>query len=415
MINRKPNTIASHRMFNFCIPVLLIVATITLSSPLQAQEEFVPPPAKLLSTFPFRQFTGGVVLLKARFAEYPDSLNFILDTGSGGISLDSTTCERLKIKSSPSDRTIRGIAGIRTVRFVYNQKLHLPNLDVDSLNFHVNDYEILTAAYGEQIDGIIGFSFLSRYIVKIDYDSSKIHVYSRGSMKYPRGGFLLRPILSTLPIQVARIHDEREINSRFYFDTGAGLCLLLSSDFVDDSSLLSKKKKPVLTQGEGLGGKMEMKLTTVRDFKLGPYRFKKVPTYIFDDNYNVTAYPYLGGLIGNDILRRFNIIINYDRRDIYLQPNTHFRDPFDYSYTGLGIYKIDGEVRVIDIMPGSPAEKAGFIPGDIIMAMNNNFSKNVQTYKNLMQNVGEKIKVLVLRENGPIILTLKVKSILSKI
>jgi len=402
-------------MFNFCIPVLLIVATITLSSPLQAQEEFVPPPAKLLSTFPFRQFTGGVVLVKARFAEYPDSLNFILDTGSGGISLDSTTCERLKIKSSPSDRTIRGIAGIRTVRFVYNQKLHLPNLDVDSLNFHVNDYEILTAAYGEQIDGIIGFSFLSRYIVKIDYDSSKIHVYSKGSMKYPRGGFLLRPILSTLPIQVARIHDEKEINSRFYFDTGAGLCLLLSSDFVDDSSLLSKKKKPVLTQGEGLGGKMEMKLTTVRDFKLGPYRFKKVPTYIFDDNYNVTAYPYLGGLIGNDILRRFNIIINYDRRDIYLQPNTHFRDPFDYSYTGLGIYKIDGEVRVIDIMPGSPAEKAGFIPGDIIMAMNNNFSKNVQTYKNLMQNVGEKIKVLVLRENGPIILTLKVKSILSKI
>jgi len=402
-------------MFNFCIPVLLIVASITLSSPLQAQEEFVPPPAKLLSTFPFRQFTGGVVLLKARFAEYPDSLNFILDTGSGGISLDSTTCERLKIKSSPSDRTIRGIAGIRTVRFVYNQKLHLPNLDVDSLNFHVNDYEILTAAYGEQIDGIIGFSFLSRYIVKIDYDSSKIHVYSKGSMKYPRGGFLLRPILSTLPIQVARIHDEKEINSRFYFDTGAGLCLLLSSDFVDDSSLLSKKKKPVLTQGEGLGGKMEMKLTTVRDFKLGPYRFKKVPTYIFDDNYNVTAYPYLGGLIGNDILRRFNIIINYDRRDIYLQPNTHFRDPFDYSYTGLGIYKIDGEVRVIDIMPGSPAEKAGFIPGDIIMAMNNNFSKNVQTYKNLMQNVGEKIKVLVLRENGPIILTLKVKSILSKI
>jgi len=402
-------------MFNFCIPVLLIVASITLSSSLEAQEEFVPPPAKLLSTFPFRQFTGGVVLLKARFAEYPDSLNFILDTGSGGISLDSTTCERLKIKSSPSDRTIRGIAGIRTVRFVYNQKLHLPNLDVDSLNFHVNDYEILTAAYGEQIDGIIGFSFLSRYIVKIDYDSSKIHVYSKGSMKYPRGGFLLRPILSTLPIQVARIHDEKEINSRFYFDTGAGLCLLLSSDFVDDSSLLSKKKKPVLTQGEGLGGKMEMKLTTVRDFKLGPYRFKKVPTYIFDDNYNVTAYPYLGGLIGNDILRRFNIIINYDRRDIYLQPNTHFRDPFDYSYTGLGIYKIDGEVRVIDIMPGSPAEKAGFIPGDIIMAMNNNFSKNVQTYKNLMQNVGEKIKVLVLRENGPIILTLKVKSILSKI
>jgi hypothetical protein len=260
----------------------------------------------------------------------------------------------------------------------------------------------------------MGYSFLSRYIVKIDYDSSKVYVYTKGSMKYPRGGFLLRPILSTIPIQTARLGDDRDVTSRFYFDTGAGLCLLLSTDFVEDSTFINKKKKPVNTQGEGLGGKMEMKLTTIKEFKLGPYRFKKVPTYIFEDSYNVTAYPYLGGLIGNDILRRFNVILNYERRDIYLVPNTHFRDPFDYSYTGLGIYKIDGEVRVIDIMKDSPAEKAGFRTGDIILAMNNTFSKNVQVYKNQMQNVGERLKVLVLRDEGPIILTLKVGSILNR-
>ncbi|HYJ36977.1 MAG TPA: aspartyl protease family protein [Chitinophagaceae bacterium] len=415
MIERKTYTIASHKRVFFCFIQLVLIAVAALQlSTARAQEEFVPAPAKLLTSFSFRQFTGGVVLIRGCVAGYPDSLNFILDTGSGGISLDSATCEKLGIVSQPSDRTIRGIAGIRTVRFVYNQKLHLPGLDVDSLNFHVNDYEILTSAYGEQIDGIIGYSFLSRYIVKIDYDSSKLHVFSKGSMKYPRGGFLLRPILSTLPIQLAKIGDARSVTSRFYFDTGAGLCLLLSTDFVEDSALLSKKKKPVHTQGEGLGGKMEMKLTTVKEFKLGPYRFKKVPTYIFDDAYNVTAYPYLGGLIGNDILRRFNVILNYERRDIYLTPNSHFRDQFDYSYTGLGIYKIEGEVRVVDIMAGSPAEKAGFLPGDIIMAMNNNFTKNVQTYKSLMQNVGERIKVLVLREEGPIILTLRVRSILSR-
>jgi hypothetical protein len=378
----------------------------------QAQEEFVPPPARFLTSFSFRQFTGGVVVLRGLVGNYPDTLNFILDTGSGGISLDSATCERLKIKSVPSDRTIRGIAGVRNVRFVYNEKLHLPGLTLDSMNFHINDYEILTSAYGEQIDGIIGYSFLSRYIVKINYDSSRIQVYSKGWMKYPRGGFLLRPILATLPIQVARLEDNRDVSSRFYFDTGAGLCLLLSAEFVGDSAVLNPRRKPVMTQGEGLGGKMEMQLTTIKEFRLGPYRFKKVPTYIFDDAYNVTAYPYLGGLIGNDILRRFNIILNYDRRDIYLVPNTHFREPFDYSYTGLGIYKIDSEVVVVDIMKGSPAEKAGFEPGDIILAVNNNFSGNVQQYKNMMQVTGEKLKILVHRETGPVLLTLKVKSIL---
>lgn len=394
----------------------LLLACLVCLAPLltRAQEEFVPPPAKLLTQFSFRTFTGGVVLINARVGNYPDTLNFILDTGSGGISLDSSTCERLNIQSQPSDRTIRGIAGIRTVRFVYNQKLHLPGLTLDSLNFHVNDYEILTAAYGERIDGIIGYSFFSRYIVKINYDSSRLQVYTKGSIKYPRGGFLLRPVLSTLPIQAARINDAREINSRFYFDTGAGLCLLLSEDFAQDSGVLRPKTKPVLTQGEGLGGKMEMKLATVKEFKLGPYKFKKVPTYIFNDTFNVTAYPYLGGLIGNDILRRFNVTINYDRRDIYLVPNTRFRDPFDYSYTGLGIYKIDSEVIVVDIMKNSPAEKAGFEPGDVILAMNGNFSRNIQVYKGLLQNVGEKIKVLLLRNGSPMMLTLKVGSILKR-
>ena len=64
------------------------------------------------------------------------------------------------------------------------------------------------------------------------------------------------------------------------------------------------------TQAEGVGGKAYMKVTTVREFKIGPYRFRKVPIYVFDDEYNVTSYPYLGGLIGNDLLRRFNLIIN---------------------------------------------------------------------------------------------------------
>ena len=93
--------------------------------------------------------------------------------------------------------------------------------------------------------------------------------------------------------------------------------------------------------------------------KLGPYKFRNVPTYIFEDEYNVTSYPYLGGLIGNDMLRRFNFIMNYERRDLYLMPNSHFTEPFDYSYTGLGMYVIDGEIRVIDVMPRFTGRKSG--------------------------------------------------------
>lgn len=389
--------------------LLLIMTTFSLV----AQEEFVSPPARLLTSFRFKLLTGGIITLKAKLGEYPDSLNFILDTGSGGISLDSVTCNELKLKTVPSDRTIRGIAGVKQVQFAYNQVLHLPGLSVDSLNFHINDYDILTSAYGEKIDGIIGFSVLSRFIVRVDYDSSKIHIYSRGTYKYPRGGFLLRPLLVNIPILGAEVKDAKQIFARFYFDTGAGMSLLLSSDFVNDSSVVGKRRKWYATQAEGLGGKAPMKQGVVKQLRFGPYKFRNVPTFIFDDEYNVTQYPSLGGLIGNDLLRRFNLILNYEQRHIYLVPNTHFKDGFDYSYTGLGMYLVEGEIRVIDIMPGSPAEQAGFVTEDVIIAVQNNFSKNIQTYKNLMQTTGEKLKVLILRDGAPKVLTLKVKDILS--
>jgi hypothetical protein len=397
---------------NDCLILLTLLVSLSLPCFAQAQEEFVQPAARLLTSFPFRQFSGGVILIRATLNDDKDSLNFILDTGSGGISLDSQTVDQLKLPNQLSDKTIRGIAGIRKVNFSYNNTLRLPGLRVDSLNFHINDYDILTSVYGEHIDGIIGYSFFNRYIVKINYDSLLVQVYSKGSMKYPKGGYLLKPLLVNLLIQSARISDEEDRIARFYFDTGAGLCLLLSTDFVEDSTLFSPKRKKVATQVEGLGGKKQMELTTVRNFRLGPYRFKRVPAYIFDDEFNVTSYPYLGGLIGNDLLRRFNVILNYEKRDIYITPNSHYRDLFDYSYTGLNFYLVNNEVVITDVMKNSPAEKAGFLPDDVIMAVNNNFSKNIQVYKTTLQNPGEKIKILVYRNGQPLLLSIKVKSII---
>lgn len=393
---------------------ILFVFFVFITSTGRAQEEFVPEPAKHITSFPFRMLSGGIIVMKAKLSQFPDTLNFIFDTGSGGISLDSMTTVALGITGTLSDKTIRGIAGIRQVKFAYNQRLHLPGLTVDSLNFHINDYEVLTSAYGEKIDGIIGYSFINRYILKIDYDSSKMHVYTKGTIKYPKGGFLLRPLLTTLPVMTADVTDDREVRSRFYFDTGAGMCLLLSEDFASDSAFTRPKRKWFTTQAEGLGGKAPMRQGVIRQIKIGPYRFRNVPTYIFEDQYNVTSYPYLGGLIGNDLLRRFNLIINYEKRDIYMIPNSHFKDVFDYSYTGIGMYVINGEIRIIDVMTGSPAEEAGFKSEDIIMAVENNFSQSIQTYKNLMQSPGQKLKVLILREGEPMILVLKVKSILRR-
>ena len=65
-------------------------------------------------------------------------------------------------------------------------------------------------------------------------------------------------------------------------------------------------------------------------------------------------------------------------------------------------------------MPGSPGDRAGFLPDDIILAMNNVFTQNIQTFKNILQNAGSRIKVIVQRKGRLETLDLKIVNILRR-
>jgi hypothetical protein len=374
------------------------------------------PPAELIAGIPFRQFTGGVLVISGKVNNSPDSLNFILDTGSGGISLDSLTCVELGLAVTPSDQFIRGIGGVKRLFYAANNSLQLPGLTVDSLNFHISDYGFISSVYGVPIDGIIGYSFLKQYIVQVNYDSMKLFVYTPGRYVYEPGGSMLNPFINNIPVIPAGLRNQDPYSTRYYFDMGAGLCLMLSNRFVTDSCLFcgprQRKHKFIQTEAQGLTGKISMTQTVVQGLKVGPYYFRKVPTYLFDDVSNVTAYPSLGGLIGNDLLRRFNVTLNYPQKQIYLKPNKHFSEPFDYSYTGLVMYFIDGRVLVTEVMHGSPAEKAGFEPGDIIVAVNRDFSNNIQRFRELLKATGTKVQIIINRDGELKEMRLPIKSIL---
>jgi C-terminal processing protease CtpA/Prc len=63
-------------------------------------------------------------------------------------------------------------------------------------------------------------------------------------------------------------------------------------------------------------------------------------------------------------------------------------------------------------MPGSPAEKAGFQADDILIGVDNNFTNSIQAYKALLQNAGEKLRLIIRRKQELMTIVLHVKSIL---
>jgi hypothetical protein len=75
-------------------------------------------------------------------------------------------------------------------------------------------------------------------------------------------------------VQTSRVKDKRQLETRFLLDMGAGLNVLFNNDFIRDSSFLRSNRKLYVKEAEGLGGKIDMYVTTIKELRLGPYKFK---------------------------------------------------------------------------------------------------------------------------------------------
>jgi predicted metalloprotease with PDZ domain len=95
-------------------------------------------------------------------------------------------------------------------------------------------------------------------------------------------------------------------------------------------------------------------------------------------------------------------------------PNSHYQEGFDYAYSGIELYYVDGQIVLGDVATASPAEAAGLREGDILVGINNLLGANIQQYKTALQASGEKVKIIVTRDGKLMEFGFKIKSILSK-
>jgi predicted metalloprotease with PDZ domain len=75
---------------------------------------------------------------------------------------------------------------------------------------------------------------------------------------------------------------------------------------------------------------------------------------------------------------------------------------------------MDNKILIGDVAKDSPAEKAGLKEGDLVLAVDKNFDQNLQRYKTALQNIQEKVKIIVMRDGVLKQYEFKVKSILNK-
>ena len=342
-------------------------------------------------------------------------LSFLLDTGvSKPILFNIVNTDSLKINHVESIY-LRGLGDGGYIEALKSKQNVLKIGDAININqdiYVIFDETInFTPRLGVPIHGIIGYDVFKDFIVEINYASKYLKLYKPEDYKYKKCRKCQTLDLS-LVNNKPYINATAEVNSKhipvkLLIDSGGSDALWL---FEDDSLGLAPIKDEFFEDflGKGLSGSVYGKRSIVNSFSLKDYHLKNV-NVAYPDSASVSfarKHKERSGSIAGELLRRFNIIVDYTNAKVTLKKNRNFKAPFSYNKSGIileqngirVVKEIDDKAvfdygkssenqnrirvvesykfalkpafTIVELRKNSPAERAGLMIGDILLSVN---------------------------------------------
>ena len=364
---------------------------------------------------PFRLENDFIIIDVVLNDRYP--LNFLIDTGAeNSILLDKQKADaldisyrrRFEVRGSDVDSLL--VAHLATgVNLRLADRLLARNRTILVLERNYFDFSATT---GVDIHGIIGGDFLMRFVVEFDYRRHILTLHepaeyrpSRGHVRVPAEFVRHRPYLF-LPTGVNDAEQTRR--RKLLLDTGASLPLLLHT-FADTSDADLPALLVPTSIASGLGGQLSGNVGRTKLVRLARRNLTDVVTYFQEVDSTMQFLNRREGIIGNRILSRFNVAVNYPARAVYFRPEgRRWRRDFRFNRTGINIVAGGRHLNhfyVSNVVAGSPGERAGLRPGDRIRRLNGTPSLLLSMASIMRRFEGKAGKRLTLRleRNGRLI------------
>lgn len=302
-----------------------------------------------------------------------EPLSFILDTGAEVSVMNQSRADALGLQSAGQLEGRGAGEGSVDVSLLRIDTLDLPGVQIVGQTIAAMPFDALASFEGRAIDGILGYDFISRFVVEIDYMSQHINLFDPRDYRYNGNGESIPIVIEGgSPYVSARVtlSNREPLESTFLIDTGARGALALNKPFIDQHRLLDAVPETIVAPfGVGVGGETKQTIGRVDRFQLGSFTFEQIITVFSQAERGADARPDRGGAIGGDLLRRFKAIFDYGRGNLILEPNKRFGEPFEYDMSGLFLIAVNGELKVHRIVEPSPASEAGVQSGDVIVAI----------------------------------------------
>jgi hypothetical protein len=290
-----------------------------------------------------------------------------LDTGAGMTVIDSAFARSLGLEL---EGNIEGAGAGNPVNVQFTE---LPPYSLEGIKFDRQraasiNIDKLFHKIGLDVYGILGYDFLSRFVVKVDYAKELISFYDPDKFEYRGDGVILDAPLDGNIVTAPMTVDGR-YSGQWRLDLGAG-SINFHYPFAAENNLLDRSG--VERIGLGAGGEGKEKTVRFESIEFAGYKIDH-PLIDIPAGQGVGAFAsaeYIGN-IGNELLQHFVIYIDYKNQKMIVEKGDNFNHDFPQDKSGLQLFMSESDEYVVRYCaPGTPSEKAGFKEGDIVRKIN---------------------------------------------
>ena len=284
------------------------------------------------------ELSGHHIFLQCR-VNGSEPLWFLLDSGASLSIIDDRRARNLRLEQTGRDLA-GSIGEPAQISYVNNVSLELLGAKLAPQVIATAPLDLLESVAGRSVDGILGYELFKDYVVEINYEARIIILLDSNAFSYSGSGEILPlEIENNLPyIQAAVVQPGADnIVGRFVIGTGASDALTLNKPFAETYQLLKASGKMVQAMAAGLGGESKMIATRIANLQIGNLIIKDPITAVSQDEVGDLSKTEFAGLIGGELLRRFDVFYDYGHRRLILQPNSYFNEPYEYDMSGMSL------------------------------------------------------------------------------
>jgi hypothetical protein len=242
------------------------------------------------------------------------ALRFALDTGGQNV-ISPDAARRLGMQIVGNGTVGGAGAGLAKIQYAWAR-----SVEVGSAQMRDQPFIVLDLGKNIPFDGIIGYELLARFAVRLDFEHGRFEIAADGHTFDAPG------------IDVPMAFDDRQpqvdgsldgIPGTMTIDTGSESSLDVNAPFVLAHDL--RTKYHAVDSGfpiAGVGGQVHAYVARAEELRLGAVRFADVPLLLTDAAAGAEANPTVAGNVGDRVLRRYNLVLDYRRNIVRFEPRS---------------------------------------------------------------------------------------------